>query len=85
MILQRKNNRRGQGMTEYIIIVALIAVAAIGITRIFGGSIRHQMAKSINGFLGNNENDGIGRAPRVREVTTKDRSMKDFSDTASRR
>jgi Flp pilus assembly pilin Flp len=31
---------RGQGMTEYIIIVALIAVAAIGIYRLFGDTVR---------------------------------------------
>ncbi|HSH98552.1 MAG: Flp family type IVb pilin [Methylophilaceae bacterium] len=34
----------GQGMTEYIIIVALIAVAAIGVYSYFGGTIRAQTA-----------------------------------------
>ena len=34
----------GQGMTEYIIIVALIAVAAIGVYAFFGQTIRAQMA-----------------------------------------
>lgn len=34
----------GQGMTEYIIIVALIAVAAIGTFRFFGQTIRNQVA-----------------------------------------
>lgn len=34
----------GQGMTEYIIIVALIAVAAIGVYSLFGKSIRNQVA-----------------------------------------
>jgi len=40
-----KNNIKqlGQGMTEYIIIVALIAVAAIGIYGFFGDTIRGQM------------------------------------------
>lgn len=33
----------GQGMTEYIIIVALIAVAAIGIYSMFGQTLREQM------------------------------------------
>jgi len=28
----------GQGMTEYIIIVALIAIAAVSVVSIFGGS-----------------------------------------------
>jgi Flp pilus assembly pilin Flp len=35
---------RGQGMTEYIIIVALIAVAAIGVYNIFGATVRDQTA-----------------------------------------
>ncbi|QSX40167.1 Flp family type IVb pilin [Shewanella cyperi] len=35
---------RGQGMTEYIIIVALIAVAAIGVYSFFGKTIRNQVA-----------------------------------------
>ena len=34
----------GQGMTEYIIIVALIAIAAIGVYAFFGQSIRGQTA-----------------------------------------
>ena len=36
--------QRGQGMSEYIIIVALIAVGAIGVFTAFGGTIRHQVA-----------------------------------------
>jgi Flp pilus assembly pilin Flp len=36
--------QRGQGMTEYIIIVALIAVAAIAVYQFFGSTIRHQTA-----------------------------------------
>ena len=34
--------QRGQGMTEYIIIVALIAVAAIGVYSYFGKTVRNQ-------------------------------------------
>jgi len=38
-----KSFQAGQGMTEYIIIVALIAVAAIGVYSFFGQAIRAQM------------------------------------------
>lgn len=38
------NAVRGQGMTEYIIIVALIAVAAIGVFRYYGNTARSQVA-----------------------------------------
>ncbi|PFH21010.1 MULTISPECIES: pilus assembly protein [Burkholderia] len=43
---RRRQLRRqlGQGMTEYIIIVALIAVAAIGVYAAFGKTIRNQTA-----------------------------------------
>lgn len=36
--------QKGQGMTEYIVIVALIAVAAIGVYQLFGGTVRSQTA-----------------------------------------
>ena len=41
---QLKRRQLGQGMTEYIIIVALIAVAAIGTYGYFGQSMRTQVA-----------------------------------------
>jgi len=44
-ILKRNRFRQlGQGMTEYIIIVALVAVAGIGTYRLFGQTISQQMA-----------------------------------------
>ncbi|MES2771210.1 MAG: pilus assembly protein [Pseudomonadota bacterium] len=36
--------QRGQGMTEYIIIVALIAVAAIGVYSFFGQTVKSQVS-----------------------------------------
>lgn len=33
-------NQRGQGMTEYILIIALIAVAVIAAVKIFGGTLK---------------------------------------------
>jgi len=52
--LTRTQTRRvtGQGMTEYIIIVALIAIAAIGVVGMFGGVVKSQfgaMAASLGG------------------------------------
>jgi Flp pilus assembly pilin Flp len=35
-----KKGQRGQGMTEYIIIVALVAVAAIAVVSLFGKKIK---------------------------------------------
>jgi pilus assembly protein Flp/PilA len=41
---RNKKRQFGQGMTEYIIIVALIAVAAIGVYSLFGKTVRNQVA-----------------------------------------
>jgi len=41
---RKLRRQRGQGMTEYIIIVALIAVSAIGVYAMFGQTIRNQTA-----------------------------------------
>jgi type IV pilus assembly protein PilA len=43
-VFQSRRTQRGQGMTEYIIIVALIAVAAIAVYQFFGQAVRNQMA-----------------------------------------
>ena len=44
MFSTSSRRQRGQGMTEYIIIVALIAVAAIGTYQFFGQTVRNQTA-----------------------------------------
>jgi Tfp pilus assembly protein PilV len=49
--MQRKV-QRGQGMTEYIIIVALIAIAAVGVYNLFGKTVRNQAAGMAQGLAG---------------------------------
>ncbi|EGN76426.1 hypothetical protein A28LD_0169 [Idiomarina sp. A28L] len=36
--------QQGQGMTEYIVVLALVVVAAIGVYSFFGKTVRNQMA-----------------------------------------
>lgn len=57
-----KNKQRGQGMTEYIIIVALIAVSAIGVYSFFGQTIRNQVAGLSAEMSGQNSDTQIGAA-----------------------
>ena len=45
-------NEAGQGMTEYIIIVALIAIAAIGVVTLFGDNIRDLFGASAQALSG---------------------------------
>lgn len=51
----------GQGMTEYIIIVALIAVAAIGVYSMFGQTIRGQVAGLAGEVAGNQTATDAGK------------------------
>lgn len=60
MKLSQRRQQRGQGMTEYIIIVALIAVAAIGVYQFFGQTIRNQTAGIANEVAGQNAAAQIG-------------------------
>lgn len=52
----------GQGMTEYIIIVALIAIAAIAVTSLFGGTVRSQVAGMAEEMSGTSASDNINLA-----------------------
>lgn len=62
----KNKQQRGQGMTEYIIIVALIAIAAIGTFTLFGGVVRDQTATMAAELGGNKE-----KAKRASESATK--------------
>ena len=46
---------RGQGMTEYIIIVALIAIAAIGVITLFGDNIKALFGMSADALAGDTQ------------------------------
>ena len=48
-------NQSGQGMTEYIIIVALIAVLSIGAVSMFGNNVRNIFGMAANALTG----DGV--------------------------
>lgn len=53
-----KARQLGQGMSEYIIITALIAVAGIGLFAAFGDTLQHQiaaMSQEMAGKKGGNE------------------------------
>ena len=44
-MLKSRKKQFGQGMTEYIIIVALIAVSAISVYNLFGKTVRTQVGE----------------------------------------
>lgn len=77
--------QQGQGMTEYLIIVAIIAVSALAVTRTVGQNLRVNFGKMANALQGEapTRNNDRYRDLKVEEV--RDRDMKDFSEEASKR
>lgn len=60
--IKTKKRQRGQGMMEYIIIVALIAIAAIGVYSMFGKTVRNQSAGLAKELAGKDATTSIGNA-----------------------
>lgn len=79
------SRQRGQGMTEYIIVVALIAVAAIAVYQLFGQVVRSQtaaMARELAGEDGTTEARAAQSAAGKAAAQTKARSLKSFTGNA---
>ena len=70
----------GQGMTEYIIIVALIAIAAIGVVTIFGDNIRKIFGASVNA-LANQATSNTGA--KGAGVSSVHRNITDFASKST--
>ena len=67
-------------MTEYIIIVALIAIAAIGILELLGGTVRVQFGKISASLQGKNYNGASFHEQGEIDARTKSRSLKNYDD-----
>jgi len=67
------NNRKsGQGMTEYIIIVAIIAIGAILIVGLFGQQIKGVFSGMGNSLGGNDNGSGAVAADTMDAMDTED-------------
>lgn len=75
---KHKSKQFGQGMTEYIIIVALIAIAAIAIYGLFGDTIRGQMGIMTEELAGQTGTASM-TDPETTEATAT-RGLSDFSE-----
>lgn len=80
-MLTKLRSRRGQGMTEYIIIVALIAIAAIGIVSLFGDNIRALFGTSTNALAGDEE--ATAETVQASVDVYGHRNMKNFGEQGS--
>lgn len=82
---QAHPRQRGQGMTEYIIIVALVAVAAIAVYQLFGQVVRSQtaaMARELAGEDGAAQSQAAQTASETAAGQTAAKSLKSFTGNA---
>ena len=74
-------SQSGQGMTEYIIIVALVAVAAIAVYQSFGRVIRSQTAAIANELAGERSSTALSNARKAASEANKqlkNKSLKSY-------
>ena len=83
---QLKTKQLGQGMVEYIIIVALIAVSAIGVYSLFGQTLRNQVSGLAAEVSGQNSSDQIeaaqGSADNAATNAKKDYKLGNYNEGA---
>lgn len=73
-----RRSQRGQGMTEYIIIVAMIAIAAIAVYQYFGQTVRNQTAAIAQELAGN---DGTTAKANAQTASGKAETVGDTKNT----
>ena len=88
MGLRLQKKQLGQGMTEYIIIVALIAVAAIAVYQFFGQTIRSQTSGIAREVSGQSASDAITNAQTAADAAvaegTKKKGLDDYKNDNAR-
>jgi Flp pilus assembly pilin Flp len=79
--------QRGQGMTEYIIITALIAIAAIAAVTYFGGTARAQIGGMAEELGGKSATQDIQRAQnqgdKAHSEATKDKTLGSYNNATA--
>jgi Flp pilus assembly pilin Flp len=82
--LRRFARQAGQGMTEYIIIVAVIAIGSIAVYSYFGDVLRNQTAAAAQALAGQDGKDLSGKAKDAAD-DAKDNTTKDLTDFAGKK
>ncbi|MDF1526954.1 MAG: hypothetical protein RRA15_11965 [bacterium] len=79
---RNRSRESGQGMTEYIVIVALIAVAAIAVVGFFGDVVRNQFYNMTAALAGSSSKSDVSKFVKKAEREKNQRGMDDFSSSA---
>ena len=87
-MLRNLKRQRGQAMTEYLIIVALIAVAAIAVYQYFGNTVRSQTAAVAQELSGSDGTDAKNQAQTAAATATTEantkRNLDNYTGNAAR-
>lgn len=78
---QAPTRQRGQGLVEYLILVALIGIAAVSILRTMSSSLNTKFAQVTNVIQGRNTR--IADPAEVTEAQYKKRDLSDFFQGAT--
>lgn len=73
-------NERGQGLIEYLILTALLAIAAMGVVRVMGQSVTARFSDVTNAIQG--VDAPKAQAERIEERHYKKKDMSDFMNGA---
>ena len=76
----KKNS--GQGVIEYIILVAIIAVASMGIVKILGHTVSTKLAQITLSLQGKSNRAKQIEEPEVKKKHSQERGMDDFYESS---
>ena len=74
MFKRKDIKQRGQSLIEYLILVALMAIASIGIIKVLGQNLQGQFARVAHSLKGED------RRPRLQRINQSHYKQKDLSD-----
>lgn len=83
--LKPLKDKKGQGLIEYLIIVALVAVAAIGIMQTLQTTVNKQFTNVTNAISGQNMKSQKIDINKVRSADHKKRGLGDFMNRANQK
>jgi len=75
-------NKSGQGVIEYIILVAIVAIASLGMVKILGNTITSKLAQITYSLQGKRAKAKAIRDPDIQRSDYEERGMDDFYEAA---
>ena len=79
----KSKKQKGQSLTEYLILVALVAISSIGVVRLLGQTARVQLSNITNALQGSKARQI--KAEDVRESHHSQKDLSNFMRNTSRR